>query len=164
MSSLFSRPACSTGPDSCPLGTDGCWLLLIDTLACQSPHTWGKGRTGLLLGFLLQSAIGPGVGTSGARSWFHISSSCKRKMLRVVSVRYQLRSNSHGQQGRSCGSDKATNSLRLSLGRGPREGNIGQRLLGVCSTTGKRLCWNIACPLGNMFSGAEFYLTVFRES
>ena len=86
-------------------------------------------------------------------------------MLRVVSVRYLLRSTSHGQQARSCGSDKATNTLRLSLGSGPREGNIGQRLLGICSTTGKRLCWNIACSLvGNMFNGAELYLTMFRES
>ena len=89
-----------------------------------------RGRTGLLFGFLLQTTIGPGVGTSGAHSWFHISSSCERKMLRVVSVRYLLRSNSHGQQARSCASDKATNTLLLSLGSRPTEGNSGQRFLG----------------------------------
>ena len=49
-------------------------------------------------------------------------------MLRVVSFRYLLRSISHGQQARSCASDKATNTLLLSLGNRPTEGSTGQRL------------------------------------
>lgn len=63
-------------------------------------------------------------------------------MLRVVSVRYLLRSISHGQQARSYASDKATNTLLLSLGSRPTEGSTGQRL-----------GWESAPQLGKGFVG-----------
>ena len=124
-------------------------------LASQPTHG-GRDRTGLLLGFLLQSAIGPGVGTSGARSWFHVSSSCKRKMLRVVSAKYPLRSNSHGQQARSCGSDKAPSSLCLSLGSGPREGKLGSNSWGSAPQLGRGFVGTLPVHLEPCSVGLNF--------